>query len=450
MLSGNLPFDETTKERLEHRIRSSEPPLPLPPTCPEPLGRIVFKMLSRDPARRYRSATEMKEDLIRFRRMEPVKAEAAPIAASGDDGEATVRTAKPSPGPAVWPAAGPTPWPQPGSPPGPWQGPGPSPGEGTYRTGPIKEPPIMWPPKGPRSRRNAIGCLVAAAVAGILIIAFVAAQWNFWNDADALKNDLQTERISVSDGWTRYEALLKRTHLPFFLWGAQSALKKRLLAAADATISEYRSNDEPAVYEAHWVEARNDLNQAMQLDPGDNAVKGRLRLSEGHLDRINGEPQYHRGIARPYRLPNRKLLNSAVAKFNEAADLLKNWPDPYLGLARLYIFDLDDLDKGEAALNRAAELGHPRGKREIALLADGFLKRADRFWANSQTRGNSPDQERDSLTKADQDYKHAQELYDQVRLLGDVERNRSLAIAGQERVAERLRALQFQVPGIPP
>jgi serine/threonine protein kinase len=437
MLSGKLPFDETTKERLEHRIRSAEPPLPLPVTCPEPLARIVFKMLSRDPARRYRSATEMKEDLVRFRRMEPVKAEAAPIAAATDDGEATVRTAKPAPGP----------WPPPGPPPGPT--PRPSSGDGTYRTTPIKEQPIMWPPKGPRSRRNAIGCLVAAAVVGILIVAFIASQWNFWNDADALKNDLQTERVSVSDGWERYEALLKRTHIPFFLWGAQSALKKRLLAAVDATILEYRNNDEPALFEKQWVEAKDNVNQALQLDPGDNAIKGRLRLSEGHIDRINGEPQYHKGVSRPYKLPNRKLLNSAVAKFNEAGDLLKSWPDPYLGLARLYIFDLDDLDKGEAALNRAADLGHPRGKREIAMLADGFLKRADRFWANSQTRGNSPDQERDSLTKADQDYKHAQELYDQVRLFGDVERNRLLAMAGQERVAERLKALQLQVPGSP-
>jgi hypothetical protein len=307
----------------------------------------------------------------------------------------------------------------------------------------------MWPPKNPNSRRNAVGCLVAASVAGIVLISYVAVQWNFWNAADALKNDLQTERISVSDGWKRYQALQGRSHIGFFLWGAQSALRKRLLVAADETILDYRNNDEPAVYEAQWVEARNNLNQAMQLDPGDNAIKGRLRLCEGHIDRINGEPQYHKGTPRPYKVPNRKLLNSAVAKFNEAGSLLKNWPDPYLGLARLYVFDLDDLDKGEAALNKAAEYGRARGKRETAMLADGYLKRADRFWANSQTRGNSPDQERDSLVKADQDYKHAQELYDQARLFGDVERSRSVAIAGQERVAARLKAMQTLVPGFP-
>ena len=172
-------------------------------------------------------------------------------------------------------------------------------------------------------------------------------------------------------------------------------------------------------------------------------------MCEGHIDRINGEPQYHKGVARPYKPANRKLLNSAVAKFNESAVLLNNWPDPYLGLARLYIFDLDDLDKGEAALNKASDYGRPKGKRETAMLADGYLKRGDRFWSISQARGNSQDEEHNSLMKADQDYKKAQELYDGVRLFGDVERNRSLAIAGQERVAARIKALQPNPFGLP-
>jgi serine/threonine protein kinase len=423
MLSGDLPFDETTKERLERRIRDPQPPPPLPPTCPEQLCRIVFKMLARDPLRRYQSATELKEDLLRFRRMEPVQAGPAPAAAADPNDEATVRTTKPVP------------------PPGP--------GEATFRTTPVKDAPIIWPPKGPKSRRNSLGCLIAACIAGILLIGFVTSQLNFWSEADTLKNDLQTERISAADGWTRYQALIKRTHLSFFLWGVRSTLRKRLLAAADETIYDYRNNDEPAVYEAQWVDARSNLNMALQLDSGDNSIKGRLRLCEGHIDRINGEPQYHKGVARPYKPANKKLLNSAVAKFNESAVLLNNWPDPYLGLARLYIFDLDDLDKGEAALNKAADYGRPKGKRETAMLGDGYLRRADRFWANSQTRRNSADEERNSLMKADQDYKKAQELYDQVRLFGDVERNRSLAIAGQERVAARIKALQLSPFGLP-
>src|SRR5262249_32463916 len=263
----------------------------------EQLARIVFKTLSRDPAARYPNATAMKEDLLRFRRMEPVTADPVPSAASG---EATVRTG-PHPIPQQ-PPAFPSPFP-PSMPPIP-----PTTGEGTVRTVPLKEPPIIWPPKHPRSRRNAMGCLIAASIAGIILILIVSAQVNFWHDADALKNDLQTERVSISDGWKRYQALKQRAHLPFFLWGVEGALRKRLLAAADETILGYRNNDEPAIFEPQWIEARDNLNLAMQLDPNDSLIKGRYRLCEGHLDRINGEPQYHRGNAHPYKPPNRKLL----------------------------------------------------------------------------------------------------------------------------------------------
>src|SRR5271166_6146255 len=53
MVAGRLPFDEPSKEHLDRRIRSSAPPDILPPSCPEPLRRIIFKMLSRNLARRY-------------------------------------------------------------------------------------------------------------------------------------------------------------------------------------------------------------------------------------------------------------------------------------------------------------------------------------------------------------------------------------------------------------
>ena len=76
MMSGRLPFDETNKERLERRIRSWDPPDPLPESCPEPLRRVIFKLLARDPAQRYPSATDAKADLLRFREGQPVLAEA--------------------------------------------------------------------------------------------------------------------------------------------------------------------------------------------------------------------------------------------------------------------------------------------------------------------------------------------------------------------------------------
>lgn len=416
MLAGRLPFDEPNKERLERRIRSSIAPLPLPASCPEPLSRVVFKMLSREQSRRYQNASDVKAELERFRRGEAVLAEAPPLPGPDNpefDSDATVRTTSSA---AI---------PPPGD-------------DATVRTTPrpvtSQPPPMNWPPKRQRSR-NSMGCLAAFGVVFLMIFSFILIQWNFWNEADKLKSDLQTERATnLDDAWDRYQALSKRMHLGMFLWGAKSALKKRLIQAADETIGEYRNSDAPSIYEPQWIQARNTLYRGLQLDPEDNHVKGRYRLCEGHVARIDGERA--RGATR------QKLLDTAIARFNEAAELLKKSPDPYLGLARLYVYDMIDLDRAEEALNNAEKYGHPKGRRETAQLADGYLRRADRFWKQSRGLASNPDQERDFLIKAHQDYIRSQQLYQQVGLYGDALRNQLIAVQGQQRVEQRLDELQ--------
>ena len=218
MVAHKLPFEEPTKERLERRIRSAQPPDPLPASCPEPLRRIIFKMLARDPARRYRTALEVNEDLARFQNGQQVRAEAV-RAPQANDGNATVRTGAPVPQRAV--------------------------DDGTVRSG--SGAPLLT--KYRRSNR-ALGCLAVFGVACLIVFTYVSMQLNFWNAADKLKTDLETEHVTnLDDAWSRYQALTKRTHLGMFLWGAKSALRKRLVAAADETIAEYRNSDAPTVNE---------------------------------------------------------------------------------------------------------------------------------------------------------------------------------------------------------
>ena len=397
MIAGRLPFEEPTKERMERRIRSSQPPDALLPTCPEPLSRIIFKMLARDPARRYQSATELREDLQRFQRSEPVQAVAF-------DSDTTVRTSAPTRGRPV--------------------------DDKTART------PFVQFARAQYSRSNmAVGCLAAMGIFAALAFGFGLFQMHFWKSADRLKTDIQSERIAnMDEAWNRYQTLDSQLHLPGLLWGAGGALKKKLIAAADATILEYRDNEAPQVYEAQWTQARNQLARAFELDPEDNAVKGRLRLCEAHIDRINAGAL--KGTAR------QKKLNGAQAKFLEAAELLKRWPDPYLGLARLYVYDLNDVEKAEQALNKAVDYGHPIGKREQAQLADGYRRRADRTWRDSRALMEIPGQEKDYLDKARHDYQHAQDLYQQIGLYGDAARNEIQAMLGQQRVEQRLNELQ--------
>jgi hypothetical protein len=87
---------------------------------------------------------------------------------------------------------------------------------------------------------------------------------------------------------------------------------------------------------------------ALAVDPEDN-VRGKLRICEGHLARINGTS--HRSA---------QELSQAVEKFDEAQRLLPKSPDPELGLARVYVYGLKDIDKGYEAFNRrkVATLGN--------------------------------------------------------------------------------------------
>ncbi len=421
MLSGRLPFDEPNKERLERRIRSSAPPAPLPPACPEPLSRIIFQMLARDPASRYQTATEMKADLVRFRNNEPVLA-TAPVV----DNDATVRTTAPAP--QFVPGDDATTR----TIPGPVAAPASAPVKPPLR--PPPPPPIIWPPKKTQHSRIALGCFAIVGFMGFLALVNGMMQWSSWSQAEKLKSDLQTERVTnLDDAWSRYQALAK--HSGGFISGARSALKNKLVAAADDVILAYRNNDAPGIYEAQWIQARNELARALELDPDDNGVKGRLREVEGHLDQIYGD--------RARNATRQKYWNASLAKFNEASELLKKSPDPYLGLARLYVYELNDMDRAEDALNKAGEYGHPTGKKETALLADGYRKRADRAWKESRSLIENPDQEREFLNRARQDYIHAQMLYEQVGLFGDAPKNQLLAAQGQQHVDDRLTQLQY-------
>jgi eukaryotic-like serine/threonine-protein kinase len=407
MIAHRMPFEEPTRERLERRIRSAQPPPALPAPCPEPLRRIVFKTLARDPSRRYQSPAELIDDLSRFQKGQQVLAAPVPPPHAFDD-DATVRTAPPTP-----PTA-----------------------RTTGRTTTAPTPPSRPILPVVRAQRNPtlLGCLAVSALAGILCVVYALEQVHFSDAAGKLKTDLEAERITnLDDAWNQYQSLNKEQHLGVLLWGAERALKKRLEAAADETISEYRISDAPSVFEPQWIQARINLQRALQLDPGDSSLQGRLQLCEAHIDRIDA-----RGLRPAAR---QKKLDSAVYKFDQAAELLKHSPDPYLGLANLYIYDEGDVDKAEDALKEAARHGHPTGKREIAALADGYRRRADRMWKQSRTFSQMPNQERDYLDKAKQDYLHAEDLYQQAGLFGDAARNRFIATQSEQKIEQRLAQL---------
>ncbi len=427
MAAGRLPFDESDRGRLERRIRLGPAPDALPASCPEPLQRIIFKMLARDPARRYSSAREVREDLARFQNNEPVLA--GPIPTDAFDSDATTRTLN---GPSATTANLDE-----------------RDDDRTVRTIPppqrraAQPPPIppsqpMQPPpvaRRPATSRFAMGCLGLMGVGALIATIFGLMQYRFIQDASKLTDDVNTERVTnLDEAWKRYQALNARTHIPGMVWELRNALKKRFVARAESVIAEYRSSDAPAIYEKNWSAARSDLAHALELDPGDNGITGRLRLCEGHLDRIAAQKLH--GVDR------QKKLNNSVAKFTEAADLLKRSPDPYLGLVRIYAYEMGDADRTEEALNRAVDNGHSMGRREQAQLADAYRRRGDRLWKESRTFHQLPGQEHEFLDKARQDYMHAEDLYAKVGLYGDVPRNQVAVFNARQRVEQRLTEIE--------
>jgi len=398
MLANRLPFDDENRQRMERRIRTSSAD-PLPDAVPEPLRRIVLKILASNPSQRYPSAAALREDLERYTRGEPVEAKLI-------ENDATVRTGAPLPLIAD---------------------------DRTVRVSPVSMPPVVQ--MRPQNYL-AKGCLAVFGLIFLSGVSFAVMQMRTWNAADELKADIKNRRVTPDQAWDRYQVLAKRTHLPGTMWSLSNALKQEQEQVAEDPIREFRERDAPLIYRPQWAQARNALARALELDPDNHAIQGKLRLVEAHLDRIDASAK---------NAPRQKLLNTAVTEFELAGELLHDSPDPFLGLARLYVYDLLDVERAEDALHKAAEHGHPMGRRERAQLGDVYKRRADRTWRDSRAFTQVPNQEKDYLTRAKEDYIHAQELYQQVGLFGDAAHNQQQASLGQQRVEQRLSQINDAV-----
>ena len=264
----------------------------------------------------------------------------------------------------------------------------------------------------PHRRRGVFGTtmrVVAALVAASFIYGLwvMASDYFLYRNGQQLEREIEAEQLTDLDQiWTKWTQLSKANPSSLLLHGPRRVVKQKFVAAADHVIDTYRNNESQPVYEKEWERARSMAARALAVEPEDT-VRGKLRLSEGHLSRINGTS--HRSA---------QELSLAVEKFNEAQRLMPKSPDPQLGLARLYVYGLKDIDKAYEALQQAQGRGYQLGNREKMQLADGYRERADRLWWDSRhVRGLPP--EKDQIQRAADDYKRAEELYQGVAPFGN-------------------------------
>jgi eukaryotic-like serine/threonine-protein kinase len=403
MVAGSQPYQAENTERLERMIRARIPAPPAPDPCPDALRRVLMKSMQPEPDLRYQSAAELAADLAAFRAGAPVSAQPEQDADTTRrtfgrrslDDDSTRRTTRPAA-----PAA------------------------------PKRSAAVA----GPRSRLVREARRVTVVLVGLIIggtFLTVMSKVVLWNRGQELDRDIHAETVTDPDTiWNRWQSISNGHAQSLALFGPRRSVKHRLVAAADQVIETYRDSDTQPVYEKDWSRARLYFSRALELDPGDDSVRGKLRLCEGHLDRINGIS--HHSAA---------LLNEAIEKFEEAQQLLPHSPDPQLGLARVYVYGLKDIDKAYAALQEAERLGHKLGRREKAQLADGYRDRGDRLWWDSRDIRGLP-QEKDEILKAADDYRRAMGLYQSIVPYSNSGANISRVQTSLESVQYRLEELQ--------
>jgi serine/threonine protein kinase len=419
MVTGLQPYQSSTTAQLERMIRSRIAPPPAPDPCPEPLRRILMKAMAPHPELRYGSAREFAEDLRAFRAGEPVRA-------VSEDLDATRRTSRrPTPEDDATRRT--------------------TPGDETRQTarGPAEPAAVEWPHVSRPKQAKPLPVAIMRAVWALGLAAFLFIAWSVLSSyrlyarGNEFARQLETERITdPSQIWKSWTELSGDRSSSWLLLTPRKLVKQKLVEAADRVIATYR-NDAQQLFEGDWKRARTELAHALEADP-DGEVRGRLRLCDGHLARINGVAHH-----------NSATLNEAVEDFNEAQSLLPKSPDPELGLARLYVYGFQDIDKARDALNQAESRGYKPGARDLAQLADGYRDRADRVWWDSRNVRGLP-QEKEQIQRALADYQTALGLYQSTAPYGNSSAQIVRVQHDMESVQTRLRELDAPAPAAQP
>ena len=398
LLSGAAPFQGVDTRRLEQEIRGGYARRPLPASCPIAIQSVVARLLAPQPVDRYESASGVLADLELFQEGKepearalgfPVPLDEAPTRRTRppaeSESEATRRTqpAGVPPVPLITPQAS-----------------GVSEVAASARTTAVRAAPVRTKVTRSHPIRTMLMLAALLLVSNELVVGFKASRIA----ATVATRDLD----GLDDVWTAYDALSHRSYLRMGVVRLEDVLANRVRTLSDQVIANYRSTV-PTVRERQWRTAQRNLQHALVLATGSTSLKASLRYCEGHLHRIDGEAEklrHHTAAANQH-------FTEAVTAFREAAELRRDWPDPFLGLARTFIYGLEDIDRAADALKQAQKLGYATGDRETAQLADGYRARGDSLWQTARQLADMP-QEAEYLQRATDAYRQAQGLYERI------------------------------------
>ncbi len=414
MVSGGLPFQAPDTRLLERRILSRRPPPLVAGQCTPGVEAVIAKLLAGRVEDRYEAALTIREDLERVAGGRETQAEQQGWPSRAIDEQPTQRTHPPEVADTG----------------------------ATRRTReplPAHQTTVVPPAHGmarPQRSGGAVGTLLSRrpVLRTILLLVALAIAFNEIRVAAVARRIAAAvptrELDGLAEAWDLDDAL-SRGSLRIGVIGLERALAQQTGMLSDRVIANYRTAL-PSVRETQWRLAREALARAVSVVPT-RRLEASLRYCDGHLHRIDGEARKARGKT----VEAQQEFTDAVTAFREAAELRPNWPDPFLGLARTFIYGLEDVDRGADALAQAQRLGYTPGDRETTQLADGYRGRGDALARTAHTLAGLA-QEQDYLTRAAEAYRHALDLYRKVVTFADVARTMRLTQRALGQVEQRI------------
>jgi serine/threonine-protein kinase len=422
MLAGHRPYPglERNPSQLERAIRTNAPRAPLPPSCPAPLAAIVSKLLAYQIEHRYPTAAAIRSDLQLFvdgqtplAMSDYVTPATMPIGQSGQTTPIATNRVLPA---VVEPVPPTDPLPAPAA-----------------------QPAV--PPPAP-ARRSGIRYLMrGAAWAALLLVlvSVIATEGVAWVAAERFRHSLDgIDGRPLAETRASYEGIRAQSVLGTGLrLRVNQLLRSRLVGMADRVIADYR-RDEPTMAGPDWRVAQQALRWAAQLAPGDRRLQAKLLTCDAHVIRLAARTQAPAAARATYR--------RAVDRFRAASELDGESFDPYLGISRIAVYGLGDVDQAASAIQEAEKRGYVSGRRERALLGDGYLRRATAGWATA--RSLSGDQRRRELEKVRADYKGCVDAFDPIVGFGNAAKNLEICKGQLERLDDELSPDTEKVQGL--
>ena len=435
MVCGHRPYPHLEGPRfrreLEHAITSNAQRAALPASCPSGLRAIINKLLAFQVEHRYKNAEAIRADLEAFLRGDvpnavaiyetpattpvrrPVPVATTAAAAAAIPGEASPATT-PRPGPRA--VAYTTPATAPRRireiPPT------------DVRPRPVVDPEDDVPevafvepaPAAPvKRRRRTVIRHFLNTVAMTVVVFIVATEGVAWLFAERFRETMATvDERTVTDKRLAYAAVDRWALLDIGLkMRVHPRLRPALAAVGDRVIADYR-REEPSMGPAEWTQAYRALTWACELSRRNDVLRSKQLTAEGHVIRFEAQAE-----ARGSRAT--LLSESALTKFREAAVADPVSFDPYLGMARIQVYALSDVDAAAASLEEAEQRGYTPGRREAALLGDGYLRRALATRRSAAVlTGNQKWRE---LTNARADFERCVVLFDPIVAFGNAAAN---------------------------